>query len=129
MSRGKHGPRIVGKGTPPKTESSTLRPEPGKAEHEPKKANGKPEKAKLKDPPIKEEEEDDDDEESEPEKAKHKKKRKKGKEKQQGMERVRILRKALAMKGLIKGLGMAQNQWLRKQQPEPVEGYLSLLRG
>ena len=104
MSRGKHGPRIVGKGTPPKTESSTLRPEAGKAEHEPKKANGKPEKAKLKDPPIKEEEEDDDDEESEPEKAKQKK-RKNGKEKQQGMERVRILRKALAMKGLIKGLG------------------------
>jgi hypothetical protein len=57
------------------------------------------------------------------------KKRKKGKEKQQEMERVRILRKALAMKGLIKGLGVAQNQWLRKQQPEPVEGYLSLLRG
>ena len=59
------------------------------------------------------------------------KKRKKGKEKAEGMERVRILRKTLAMEGLTKGLvvGQPQNQWLWKQQPEPVEGYLRLLRG
>ena len=92
MSRGKHGPRTVGRGTPANPERNTLRPpnperntlrpepekaepEPEKAEHEPKNAHGKPGKAKLKDPPIKEEEEEDDDE-SEPENAKHKKKKK-----------------------------------------------------
>ena len=98
MSRGKHGPRTVGRGTPANPERNTLRPpnperntlrpepekaepEPEKAEHEPKNAHGKPGKAKLKDPPIKEEEEEDDDDESEPENAKHKK-RKKEKKKQ-----------------------------------------------
>ena len=148
MSRGKHGPRTVGRGTPANPERNTLRPpnperntlrpepekaepEPEKAEHEPKNAHGKPGKAKLKDPPIKEEEEEDDDnDESEPERPSTKK-RKKGKEKAEGMERVRILRKTLAMEGLTKGLvvGQPQNQWLWKQQPEPVEGYLRLLRG
>ena len=81
MSKGKHGPRTVGRGTPPNTESSTLRPEPEKAEpepekaeHEPKKANGKPEEAKLRILPSRRRKKNDDDEESEPEKAKQKQK-------------------------------------------------------
>ena len=87
MSRGKRGPRTLGRGTPPNPESGTLEPptpaEPEKAKtrdspKKPGKASpSKPEKAEPKDPPIKEEEEeDDDDDESEPEKAKHKKKKK-----------------------------------------------------
>ena len=87
MSRGKRGPRTLGRGTPPHPESGTLGPptpaEPEKAKTRdsakasPKESPIKPEKAKTKDPPIKEEEEeDDDDDETEPEKAKHKKKKK-----------------------------------------------------
>ena len=66
------------------------------------------------------------------------KKRKKEKEKAQGMERVRMqmttwmegLTKGLR-KGLEKGLAVGQilHQWLLKQQPEPVKGCLSLLKG